>query len=308
MVTLVGEPPDPRTSGGSLALDPGHPNSDLPIPRTVDKPVTEVQGNPCAPALYPALAGARPEAQAKQLTITLHGDPTLPEGIGDPVSLADFLGRQSGGDRRELIGAYWLVRQRAAEYQVLAQQAQLFEDLLLVPQDAERPAGLRLSTARLDTEAALHEAHAALLETQFELAIRMGRESDTAWPMPNTVPCSDPYPLKLDAQPGRLRESWPVRRLAAMIPGLGEGLRRRAAAVVEADAARAAASSPADGRSIELLLSCIRRQTEQTFAFLATLTDYNRAIAEYALTVLPPETPPDKLAAALMVCPQQPNK
>jgi hypothetical protein len=271
----------------------------------VDKPVTEVQGNPCAPALYPALAGAPPEAQAKQLTITLHWDRTLPEGIGDPVSLADFLGRQSGGDRRELIGAYWLVRQRAAEYQVLAQQVQLFEDLLLVPQDAEHPAGLRLSVAREGTEAALLEAHAALLEAQFELATRMGRESDATWPMPNTVPCSDPYPLKLDAQPGRLTESWPMRRLAAMIPGLGEGLRRRAAAVVEADAARAAAaSSSADDRSIEPLLSCIRRQTEQTLAFLATLTDYNRAIAEYALTVLPPETPPDELAAALMVAPK----
>jgi len=27
---LVGEPPDPRISGGSLALDPGHPKSDQP--------------------------------------------------------------------------------------------------------------------------------------------------------------------------------------------------------------------------------------------------------------------------------------
>jgi len=295
------EPPGPRLSGGSLALDPGHPRSDQPVPRTVDKPVVEVRGNPCTPAIYPALAGAPPEAQAKQLTLTLHWDRTLPEGIGDPVGLADCLGRQSGGDRRELIGAYWLTRQRAAEYQVLVQQAQLFDDLLLVPQDAENAAGLRLATARLGTEAALHEAHAALLEAQFELATRMGRESDAVWPMPSTTPRSDPYPLRLDAQPGRLAESWPVRHLAAMIPGLGEGLRRRAAAVVEADAARAAANPQVESRSIEPLLSGIRRQTEQTLAFLATLTDYNRAIAEYALTILPPETTPDKLAAALMV-------
>jgi hypothetical protein len=299
---LVGEPPDPRTSRGSLALDPGHPKSDQPNLEllTVDKPLAEVRENLCAPALYPALAGVSSEAQAKQLTLTLHRDRTLPEGIGERVSLGECLSQQSGGDRRELIGAYWLVRQRAAEYQVVVQQAQLLEDLLLVAHGPQHPAGLRLSTARVGSEAARYEAHAALLEAQFELATRMGRESDPAWPMPSTVPRSDPYPLRLDAQPARLAESWPVRRLAAMIPGLDESLRRRAAAVVEADAARAAATSQADGRSIEPLLSCIRRQTEQTFAFLATLTEYNRAIAEYALTVLPPETSPDKLAAALM--------
>ena len=31
MVTLVDEPPDPRISGGSLTLDPGHPESDQPL-------------------------------------------------------------------------------------------------------------------------------------------------------------------------------------------------------------------------------------------------------------------------------------
>jgi hypothetical protein len=94
-----------------------------------------------------------------------------------------------------------------------------------------------------------------------------------------------------------------------MIPGLNEGLRRRAAAVVEADAARAdVAGTEADDPSVAALLSAIRLQTHETLAFLGLLTDYNRAIAEYALTVLPPDTPGDKLAAALRVCPEEPNK
>ena len=42
-------------------------------------------------------------------------------------------------------------------------------------------------------------------------------------------------------------------------------------------------------------------QTRQTLAFLETLTAYNRAIAEYALTVLPPETSADDLLATLAV-------
>jgi hypothetical protein len=36
---------------------------------------------------------------------------------------------------------------------------------------------------------------------------------------------------------------------------------------------------------------------------LETLTEYNRAIAEYALTVLPPATAADRLVAALVVKP-----
>ena len=47
----------------------------------------------------------------------------------------------------------------------------------------------------------------------------------------------------------------------------------------------------------------VGRQTQQTLAFLDILTDYNRAIAEYVLTVLPPATPADKLVAALVVKP-----
>ena len=43
----------------------------------------------------------------------------------------------------------------------------------------------------------------------------------------------------------------------------------------------------------------VTEQTEQTFAFLEAVAAYNRAIAEYATTVLPPGTPPNKLAAAL---------
>ena len=75
-----------------------------------------------------------------------------------------------------------------------------------------------------------------------------------------------------------------------------------------ARAAAVASSSDANARSIELLLASVNRQTRQTLAFLDTLTDYNRAIADYALTVLPPETPGDELAAALTGGPEQLDK
>ncbi|HEY4760610.1 MAG TPA: hypothetical protein VIH42_08530, partial [Thermoguttaceae bacterium] len=52
---------------------------------------------------------------------------------------------------------------------------------------------------------------------------------------------------------------------------------------------------------IEQALEEIARQTEQTFAFLQTLTEYNQAIAQYALMVLPSDASPAKFTAALVV-------
>jgi hypothetical protein len=301
------KPLPPVSSDQSLV--PVVPNSSGSTPSTVNKPVAEIPSGFCSPALYPALTDVPPDTQARQLTLTLYWNHTLPEQTSEPISLADCLGQQPGGDRRGLIEVYWFAGRRAAEYQVLAQQAGLLDSLVLVPsQNTERVSVLRLRSASSATQAALHEAHAALLEAQFELATRLGRESDALWPIPDTPPCSQRYAPELDAQPRRLAGSWPLRRLAAMIPGLAESVRLRAAAVVEADAARAAAcaaSSQADARSIEPLLASINRQTRQTFAFLNTLTDYNQVIAGHALSVFPPDTPADELAAALAPRPEQ---
>jgi hypothetical protein len=254
---------------------------------------------PTTPAMYPALLHAEPAVQAKQLTLALHWDRVLPQGIGEPIGLEDCLRDGLGADRRAVIDAFWLVRQRAAEYQVLAEQGQWLEELELnTPDHSGGPPATRLRVTRLANEAALQEARIALMEAQFELAVRIGRATGSVWPLASTVPHSGGYLLKLDAQPRQLAESWPWRRLVALIPGLGDTLQRQATAVVEADAARAAAIARyhSGGQSIEPVLAAIARQTAQTVALLQTLTAYNRAIAEYVLTVLPPQTPSDQLA------------
>ena len=70
-------------------------------------------------------------------------------------------------------------------------------------------------------------------------------------------------------------------------------MQQHAAAVVEADAARVAAAEKyrTGGAPIDQAFDGIAAQTQQTLALLSTLTDYNRAIAEYVLTVLPPPRP-----------------
>jgi hypothetical protein len=111
------------------------------------------------------------------------------------------------------------------------------------------------------------------------------------------------YLLNLEAQPRRLVESWPTRRLAATIPAYNSSVQDHAAAVVAADVARVKAGEKyvLGNLPIEQALDEIAGQTRQTFAFLQTLTDYNRAIAQYALTVLPADASPAKIASALVV-------
>ncbi len=259
--------------------------------------------------LYPALLDAAPGVRAKELTAALHWDRSLPQGIGQPMNLLDCLTRDTGTNRQATINAYWRVRQRAAEYQVLAQQVELleaFEPLALERRKA--PAGavemLRLRRAQLAADASLREAHVALIEAQYALALRIGATGDSAWPLASTVPHAGKYLLMVEAQPPAVAQSWPVRRLAATIPGLGESVQQHAAAVVESDAARvAAAEKYRAGAPIDQTIEGVAAQTKLTLALLETLTDYNRAIAEYALTVLPPAVAADKLVPALVLKP-----
>ena len=259
-------------------------------------------------ALYPALVEATPSVRAKQLTLALNWDRSLPEGAGRGVTIEECLSRQTGGDRRATIEAFWNARQKAAEYQVIAQEIEFLDDL--VPPALERrarPGGaaamLFLHAARQSGRANLQEAQAALIEAQFELALRTQSAAESLWPLPSTPPHAGQYSLNLEAQPPAMVQSWPMRRLAAAIPACSTNLQECAASVVTADTVRAKSIEQytAGNLPIEQVLEQVARQTQQTFDFLQTLTDYNRSIAQYALAILPPDAPPTRIAAALVV-------
>ncbi|MEN6407088.1 MAG: hypothetical protein ABFC77_11525 [Thermoguttaceae bacterium] len=281
--------------------------------RTANKPASPSEATAASnsSALYPALQQAAPAARVKQLSIALYWNRSLPEGLGRPMSLADCVGRAAAADRQATIESYWRLRQRTAAYQTLVQQEELLDGLVsMALEHRSTSAGaaemLRWEASQRAAHAATREAHAALLGAQYDLASHIGMTDDPAsWPVATTVPHSGGYALRLDAQPRSVVESWPIRRLATEIPTLGETAQRQAAAVVEADVVRAANVDryrKASG-SIDPLLKDIASQTQQTLALLETLTDYNRAIAEYALTVLPAAVPANRLVGALVIQP-----
>jgi hypothetical protein len=259
-------------------------------------------------ALYPALVSVSAQARVKDLSAALHWNRSLPSDSGPSVELEECLRGLSAGERQSLIDAYWIARQRAAEYQVLAGQGEMIEQLVpLVLDHRRQPSGpldmLRLRAARFAGEADRSAAHVELLQAQFELTRRVGRPLNGPWLMPATAPHAGSYRLKIDEQRPELVQQASMKRLAAAIPALGDSLQQQAAAVVEADSARDAATTTYQlgGRGIDPLLSCVRFQTVETLAFLQTLTGYNRAIAEYALAVLPPAIPGEQLVQTLVL-------
>lgn len=250
--------------------------------------------------LYEALVNVSPAARAKQLATALYWSQSLPGSAGEPIELRDCLRDVAESNRRAVVEAYWTAARRAAEYQVLAAERDLIDGLA---GRATQAGAAALDAARQDVRARLLEAEAALVESQFELARRVGRTQDAKGLLPTTTPHAGPYALKLEAQPREVADSWPIKRLAATIPGLAENLNTRASAVVELDGLRAqtGADYQAGRASLTDVLDAIQRQSGETTALIGTLTDYNLAIAEYVARVIPAGTTNERLVGSLVV-------
>jgi hypothetical protein len=291
------------TSGGAESGSQG------PQVQIRNKPILHGQpAGPAAAGLYPGLVDAKPSVRAQRLAEGLYWNRSISELTGKTIELKDCLREVKPADRQELIAAYWLARQHAAEYQTLVTHNDWLEELSAFALERRRHPGgpeemLRLRAAQLAVKANLLEMQLKLMDAQFELTRRAGLPLDSTWLLPTTAPHAGPYLLKLEAQSREVVASWPIKRLTVIIPGLTTSLQDRATAVVEADLARAAAAAAyqAGAQPIDYVLTVANRQTTETRAFLATVSEYNRAIATYVLTVLPASVSSDKLVQALVL-------
>lgn len=260
-----------------------------------------------AMAMFGGLADVSPALRAKQLGRVLHtisgADPE-----GQAVELGELLRSFLPADRRGLIHAYWMTACRAAQHQALVRQAELLESLVPVAvEHRKQPSGtrelLQVRARQLQTEADQNEAKSRLLAAQFELTERSGRPLGSVWLVPATPPHLGPYQLQLESQPPQLANTWAIRRLAAAVSARYACVQEQATAVVAADLARAEATAAylrGNGR-VEVVLAAIEAYTRQTQAFLETVAQYNQAIADYALAVVPPTITGDQLLRTLVV-------
>ncbi|NLY01784.1 MAG: hypothetical protein GXY83_37340 [Rhodopirellula sp.] len=276
--------------------------------QTAMRPPTGAAAAEPTAALYPALSEMTPPVRCKQLAEALHWVDDTPNDAVEPIALIDFLKAVPSNRREALVGVYWRARQRVAEGKVHGQTAAFYEELEpLVLDRRQEPGGaaamLQVRAGKLAAQSRRLEAEAELLAAEFRLREAAGRPLDGVGMLPMTPPHAGPYLLKLDSQPPSVVQTRLMQRLAVTVPTLGKSLQQRAAAVVYADSARAGAVAgyrSGHGKLDDCLIS-ITQQTDQTLAFLETLTAYNESIAQYALAVLPRDTPAEVVAKTLVV-------
>jgi hypothetical protein len=261
-----------------------------------------------AVGLYPALRELSPKQRTQQLASMLHWDRALPDAIGTASSLTDCLARAPSADRRALIKTYWLVRERVARYQLMAQRIEQLEGLVPTALRAGGAPGgpaamLRLQRSRMAAQADLATARVDLLVSQFALVLAGSWPIDAPWPVPSTAPHGGSYRLGADAERGELTQSLAARRWAARIPTLHGVLLDRAESIVAVDAARAQAASRYDAgeAAIDEPLAAVDAQVAESSAFLTAQTQYNLEIVDYALSVLPPGTSDARLVESLVI-------
>ncbi|MHC4404916.1 MAG: hypothetical protein ACYTG0_35160 [Planctomycetota bacterium] len=281
----------------------------VPATRTARRPPVDLHAiDQTAAGLYAALVEAEPLARAQHLTAALHWNRALSDAGGEPIELGRCLAGVAPSERRGAIDAYWSAAQRAAEYQALAGRVDFLEQLVPVALDQRgQPFGaeamLEVRAARLAAQADLLVAKLTLRNAQHQLSRRLGRPSSEPALLPITEPHSGPFDV--DASGGPPVNLPPAPRLTSLIPGLADVVVDRATAVVGADASRASATSAylAGTQPVDRVLASIQQQHDQTLAFLDTLTQYNQAIADYALAVTPSTLSGNQLAE-MLVAPQ----
>lgn len=317
-ISPVQKPSAPSPRGSALSPEKAEGAAEGGMPLAAEKAVPpgpyEVK-KPAGPwgnmpeetlAFYPALAHAAPAVQVKQLALAFHGPAGQTEKV-QQESLGSCVRRVGSAKRREVIEAYWVLWQHRAVMAALNQQIEMLEGLgRLILETRNRPLGaeamLQLHVARLALEAEQIEAQIQLLEREEKLAQHLGVTSEGQL-MASTLPHAGPYQLRLEAQPKSLVESWPVRRAAGLVPALYATLQDQAERVVSADQARSElVRQYRHGRcSIEEVLNACEQQKQATLNFLQTLTDYNQAIADYVVLVVPENLPPDVFVQTLVV-------
>lgn len=206
---------------------------------------------------------------------------------GQSLSLLDSL--RSAPDRgRQLavIKAYWALACCIADYHLaVADQRQWNE----MPRPAEARELAAWQAAAAVAEAAARRAELAALAAQYDLATAAGW-TETSLPLASDAPFVGPYGTRFQTIFAGRPAPDNVRRIDQTLPVTQRLIEAQAAAVIALDAALA---QQLDGYKtgqapLAEVLSAWEELRDQRSALLATVRQYNHAIADYAMYVATP--------------------
>lgn len=276
------------------------PGPAAPAPRTRN---AETAGQaPLAPIQAPPVKAG--EADALIRSLTTPNELALP---GVATRLADLMSRLV--DRRqqiEVTQTYWKLSASVGEYRIAADCFHRLQQLV-PPADATGQAPVDpLVDARLSAaEARLREAEADVLGHQYALAEASHWPSSGELPLPTDAPLTSGYNTRFDRVYGNAPPPPRAVLIDRSLPLRHRSIEMRAAAVT-------AASHAAEGDfdayvqekvDLTIVLESINELARQQRAFVVVVRDYNRDIAEYALSIAPPGLANEKLIGMLLGTP-----
>jgi len=294
-------PLDDGPTEGTNPMSSGLPvESRWQVPPAVE-PIIDREVAPVA--YYAQLQNTPPARRAQDLVETLYGAKAASGESTRPITLEECLA--AAPHRRRAVAAYWQTAEQDVRRRIAFQTLEELETLQqIVLRFRDTPAG---AIAMLRVEAAKLSAHAVRLESAAEWVAACGRltaELDRPLGEPWLTAATLPHAGSYTASAGKTNAAdTQVRRAADRIPAIHEVLQLRAQSVVAADAAvDFVLREYAEGRgTINGVLHAVARRQTETGDLSTVVTRYNLDIADYALALLPAETPRDTVVAALVV-------
>jgi hypothetical protein len=251
--------------------------------------------------------------RVQKLGNLMHWDRNYSPEVGKPISLSAYLRDVPAPTRLAAIEAFWQAREKAAGLQLLYDQLEQLNALqpLALPrpgQEGLAEAAVRLQAARRSTRAGILDAQAELMTAQARLVEVLGRPVDANWLLPATPPQSGRYVVSIKARRGFAQGTRWAERIALEY----DKLQHRGDALMQADAHRmqllaeinefgADRSAGERFTMVDKVLWAIHRQNQLGRGFLRDLTEYNMAIANYAILSQPETVSGEQLAAKLAI-------
>jgi hypothetical protein len=273
------------------------PAADADLPRFVDLEDLE------APLRSQRLGGA------------LYTQHALPRRPARAVTLAQTLRGTTSTNRYDVIDNYWTASEKLALYQALVEAKGQLDALTPAAARLGRTAGgdvamVRLQAAKKAIQAALVDTEISVVETSYDLTNAVGQSLGSAWLRPTTAPHAGGYRLVLSVQPAPLAASKRLGQRATPVTVYFDRLKHLSGAVVFTDKSRSEAMGKSNMGVDDLnwAIGTVLSQAEWTRQYIRTATRYNRAIAEYALAVLPANASLDKLVGALVIARPSSNR
>lgn len=238
-------------------------------------------------------------ATPDQLLIEALTPPTNGSTGGQPLTLLSAIASAADRPRQlEAIHGYWRLVNAIGDYHYLLERQQR---LLRLPAAKDEAGDLR--TAQAIATARLHEAEIHLSAAQHELAATLHLPEMAALPWPADRPLTDAYRTRFAELFAGKRPPDRTRMLDKTLPLRQRAVESHAAAVLAAEESLDATLElhSTGQRPLARVLQTIDAAVQQQQAFLASACRYNDDVADYALTVVPPQTTPEILVTTLIV-------